>query len=86
MNFEEAVEVVNQRMHSHLVDNDTKLMLYGYYKVATVTEAPVQKSFSIVDSHKYKKWKEYYEKYSQTDAQKRYVALVKLLIQKRSSS
>ena len=86
MKFEEAVHIVNQNMSTSMVNNDTKLMLYGYFKVATSNKAPMQKSLSIVDSQKYKKWKEYYEKYSQDEARKRYVALVQVLLQNKSSS
>ena len=84
MDFDTAVNIVNE--HKTLsVSNDTKLMLYGYFKVGNGTAVPQNAPFSTVGILKHKQWREYSEKYTKEEAQKRYIGLVKVLLSKQEA-
>lgn len=87
LTFQEAANIAESYIHDKRVNLDTKLMLYGYYKVATEDTVPrLVPTLSIKDTIKRKKWIEYAEKYSKDEAAKRYVALMKILLNQHAEN
>ena len=85
MSFESAVEIANEHKYNPNVGLSQKLSLYAYYKVATSKNLPFLNSYTAKDIAKYHKWKDYKAKYSKTEAEKRYVALVTLLYNEQNT-
>lgn len=87
MSFDDAVSLANTNMRDTTISLDVKLMLYGYYKVATLgARSPTSRTVSMTDKVKHAKWDECAAKYTPDDAKKRYVALVYLLSQQAKAA
>ena len=82
--FEEAVHFVSTNKNFDVTDEE-RLMIYAFFKMATVGQPPEACKCSKLDiknTMKYNAWKEFASNYDCRDAQGLYVTLVNQLIKK----
>ena len=82
--FEEAVVFVSTNKKFEVSDEE-RLMIYAFFKMATVGQPPEKRECSSLDvkgNMKYNAWKEFSLNYDCGDAKALYVTLVNKLIQK----
>jgi len=83
-NFENAVHFVTTNKSFH-VDDEERLMIYAFYKLATVGKAPNNcpcHSWDVKGTMKYNAWKEFSLNYECEQAKELYVKLVNTLMNK----